>query len=172
MADLLSNRADAYARAFTSGLGLGRVLFNDLYRYTFFFFFFFFCTASTRSGDVLFLRRQSRTHPERGPGALLEIAGDTRQVHIFLRRRNRRGTRSRRVCARSFRRVEKKGGRGGKKKEKEKLSRAHFTHTHAPFLVARRGQNAPRRPNYYPRRVLAIVRGIREKSREKNISPS
>lgn len=146
MADLLSNRADAYARAFTSGLGLGRVLFNDLYRYTFFFFFFFFCTASTRSGDVLFLRRQSRTHPERGPGALLEIAGDTRQVHIFLRRRNRRGTRSRRVCARSFRRVEKKGGREGKKGKRKTLSRTLYAHTRRAVSRRAPGTKRPATP--------------------------
>lgn len=85
MADLLSNRADAYARFYFRVRARQGVVQRPVSVHL-----FFFCTASTRSGDVLFLRRQSRTHPERGP-ALFEIAGDTRQVHIFLRRRNRRG---------------------------------------------------------------------------------
>lgn len=77
-------------RAFTSGLGLGRVLFNDLYRYT---FFFFFLSARHRraAGTFFFFVGNQELIRSEAP-ALFEIAGDTRQVHIFLRRRNRRGT--------------------------------------------------------------------------------
>lgn len=45
--------------AFTSGLGSYRMLLNDLYQYT-----FFSRQHRATSGDVLFLRRQSRTYPQ------------------------------------------------------------------------------------------------------------
>lgn len=65
--------------AFTSGLGaLQGVVQRPVSVHL------FFSAASTRSRNVLFLRRQSRTHPERS--GLFAIAGGTRQVHTFLRR--------------------------------------------------------------------------------------
>lgn len=158
-------------RAFTSGLGLGRVLFNDLYRYTFFFFFFSLHGIDAQRG-----RSFSSSAIKNSSGARPPLSSRLQVTHarcIFFYAVVIAVERSRRVCARSFRRVEKKrreGGRGRGRKKKRKNSRALYTHD-APFLVARRGQNAPRRPNYYPRRVLAIVRGtISENSRYPMIS--
>lgn len=148
------------------------MLFNDLYRYTFFFSARHRRAAGT---SFFFVGNQELIRSEAPLSSRLQV---THARCIFFYAVVIAVERSRRVCARSFRRVEKKMGEGGQREKKKKNSRTLYTHD-APFLVARRGQNAPRRPNYYPRRVLAIVRGIPEKSRyparsrrEKNISPS
>lgn len=68
MADLLPNRADAYARFYFRVRALQGVVQRPVSVHL------FFSTASTRSGDVLFLRRQSRTHPERAGSSRLQVA--------------------------------------------------------------------------------------------------
>lgn len=58
MADLLSNRADAYARLYFRVRVLWDVAQRPVSTHL------FFSSTSSASRDVLFLRRQSRTHPQ------------------------------------------------------------------------------------------------------------
>lgn len=90
MADLLSNRADAYARFYFRVRARQGVVQRPVSVHL---FFFFFLSARHRraAGTFFFFVGNQELIRSEAP-ALFEIAGDTRQVHIFLRRRNRRGT--------------------------------------------------------------------------------
>lgn len=123
-------------RAFTSGLGLGRVLFNDLYRYT-----FFFSARHRRAAGTFFffVGNQELIRSEAPLSSRLQV---THARCIFFYAVVIAVERSRRVCARSFRRVEKKMGEGGER-EKKRKTLAHFTHTTRRFS-SRAGDKTPR----------------------------
>lgn len=125
-------------RAFTSGLGLGRVLFNDLYRYTFFFSARHRRAAGT---SFFFVGNQELIRSEAPLSSRLQV---THARCIFFYAVVIAVERSRRVCARSFRRVEKKMGEGGREKKKEKLS--HTLHTRRAVSRRAPGTKRPATP--------------------------
>lgn len=168
MADLLSNRADAYARAFTSGLGLGRVLFNDLYRYTFFFFFFFSARHRRAAGTFFFFVGNQELIRSEAP-ALSSRLQVTHARCIFFYAVVIAVEPVAGGCARARFAVSKKKGGGGEKKRKKKNSLAHTLRTHTRHFSSRAGDKTPRDAQIIIRVAFSRLFAGSVKSRAKKI---
>lgn len=142
MADLLSNRADAYARFYFRVRARQGVVQRPVSVHLFFFFF------SLHGIDAQRGRSFSSSAIKNSSGARPPLSSRLQVTHarcIFFYAVVIAVERSRRVCARSFRRVEKKrreGGRGRGRKKKGKTL-AHFTHMTRRFS-SRAGDKTPR----------------------------